>query len=82
MSPDLNKITVVLVLYNSQKKIIKNLEKIKNFKIVIVDNGKNDDIIENLKKFPNIEKILSKNKNLGYGRAINYAVENINTDFF
>ena len=39
---NLSKITVIFVLYQEQEDLIfKNLEKIKNFNIIIIDNNSN-----------------------------------------
>ncbi len=35
----INNLTIVLVLFRSTKDILKLLDKIKNFRILIVDNG-------------------------------------------
>ena len=36
------KITIVIVLYNSTDLVLECLKSIKNFRIIIVDNGKKD----------------------------------------
>ncbi len=82
MENNYKNLTIVIVLYDSDKLVLQSFEKLKNFQIIVVDNGKNDLILDKIKKYPNILKILSKNKNLGYARAINFAYENILTDFF
>ena len=76
-----DQITVVIVIYDSTDIIFKCLKKLKNFKIIIEDNGKNEKILSKLKQFNNIE-IISKNKNLGYGLAVNYARTLVNTKYF
>ena len=76
-----DQITVVIVIYDSTDIIFKCLKNLNNFHIIIVDNGKNEKILPKFKKFKNI-KIISKNKNLGYGLAVNYARTQINTKYF
>jgi GT2 family glycosyltransferase len=76
-----NKITVIIVLYNSNKLIFECLKSLDKFNIIIVDNGKNSNCLEQLKQKENI-KIISKNKNLGYGCGINFAFNYIETEFF
>ena len=76
-----NKITIVIVLYNSSDIIFDCLKSLTKFNILIVDNGKNSTYLKELGKRANI-KIITKNKNLGYGRGINFAFEYIKTDFF
>ena len=76
-----DEITIVTVLYNSAKIDESFFENLKNFKTIVVDNGKNEEILNKIKTFKNI-KIISKNKTLGYGGAVNFAFENITTKFF
>tara|TARA_B100001093_G_scaffold175748_1_gene168532 strand:+ start:3455 stop:4315 length:861 start_codon:yes stop_codon:yes gene_type:complete len=76
-----NKITIVIVLYNSTDLIFECLKSLNKFNIIIVDNGKNSDCLNQLKQKKNI-KIVSKNKNLGYGCGINFAFNFIKTDYF
>ena len=76
------KLTIIIVLYNSSKIIFDCLDKIKKFKIIIVDNGKNENILNEIKNYSNIQKIISKNKNIGFGNGVNFAFKSINTDFF
>ena len=76
-----NRITIVIVLYNSSNLIFDCLKPLNNFNIIIVDNGKNSNYLKELEKKKNI-KIITKNKNLGYGCGINFAFEYIKTDFF
>ena len=76
-----NKITIVIVLYDSTNLIFECLKSLTKFNIIIVDNGKNYKILNILKKNKNII-IITKNKNLGFGNAINFAFEFIKTEFF
>ena len=77
-----NELKIIIVLYNSSDLIFKCLEKLVNFKVIVVDNGKNDLLIKKIKLFSNIEKIISQNKNIGFGNAINFAFKDIDTSFF
>ena len=74
-------ITIVTVLYNSAQINETFFENLKSFKTIVVDNGKNEEILDKIKNYKNI-KIISKNKNLGYGSAVNFAYKNISTKFF
>ena len=70
-------IAIIIVTYKSSHLIQKTLSKINNkdFKIIIVDNGSNDDIKEVLSnniKNNEVEFIAFEN-NCGFGRANNYA---------
>ena len=74
-------ITIVTVLYNSKKSAQSFFSNLENFSIIVVDNGRNKRVLEKIKGFKNI-KIISKNKNIGYGSAVNFAVKNVTTRFF
>ena len=76
-----NQITVVIVLYNSSNLIFDCLNSLNKFSIILVDNGKNLHLLEKLQKRKNI-KIISKNKNLGYAKAVNFAFELIKSPYF
>ena len=76
---DNNDLKIIIVLFNSSNLIFKCLEQLKNFKIIIVDNGKNEHLLKKIRLFSNIEKIVTKNKNIGFGNAVNFAFEKINT---
>jgi len=75
------KITIVIVIYDSTNLILNCLSQLSNFNIIIVDNKNNIKIIEELKSYKNIS-IISKNKNLGFGNAVNFAIEHTSTELF
>ena len=81
MSKIYNEITIVTVLYNSSRVAESLFDKIENFKVIVVDNGKNEKILSKIQGFKNIQ-VISKNKNLGYGKAINFAFDYVSTNFF
>ena len=74
-------LTIVTVLYDSSELINDLLKNLINFNVIIVDNGNNERVLKKLSHFKNI-KIISQNQNLGYGRAINFAFENIKSKYF
>ena len=74
-------ITIITVLYNSSDIVDSFFDSFKNFKIIVVDNGRNERILNKIQNYKNIQ-VISKNKNLGYGKAINFAFENVSTNFF
>ena len=75
-------LTVVLVLYRSTNLVLDLIKELKNISIVIVDNGGNKNVIDQIKEINIDLKILTQNKNLGYGRAINLAFQKISTKYF
>ncbi len=76
-----NKITIIIVLYNSSDIIFECLKSLNNFQIIIVDNGKNEKVLKELILRDNI-KVVSPGKNIGMGRGTNFAFKYIKTDFF
>jgi GT2 family glycosyltransferase len=79
---NLNKITAVIVLYNTTELIFKCLDKIQGIKIIIVDNGKNEKrIIDLIKNNYNIFKYFKLKKNIGFGRACNFAFKYVHTEY-
>ncbi len=75
-----NKIFVIIPTYNQWqllKKCLKSLQKqtYKNFNILVVDDGSNQDIKNNIKDtFSNIN-VLSFKKNKGFAKAVNKGVK-------
>ncbi len=81
MKKILNKISLVLVCYNSSFKLKKFLKNIPNeTKVFIIDNSK-DYLLKKLFGHKKNIKIFYK-KNNGYGASINYAVKKIKTEYF
>jgi len=80
---NLNNLTVVIVTYLTQKKILLNcLNSIsKEVKIKIIENSENFEFKKDiLSKFSNVE-IECTGKNLGYGNGNNFGLKLIQTDF-
>ena len=77
-----NELTVVIVTFRSELKIIDCLKSIpKNIKIIVVENSNNFTIKENIEKKFNFCEVLTNSRNLGYGAAANIGYKKINTDF-
>ena len=75
-------LTIIIVIYNSTDKIIDLLHQLNNFEIIIVNNGKNEHVISKIKAHKNVKLIISKEKNIGFGRGVNFAFENIDSKYF
>ena len=58
-----------MVTYRSEELIKKNLDILKNFKLIIVDNSNSKNLKTIVENFKNIKVIISK-ENLGYGKAL------------
>ena len=77
-----DKITAVIILYNVTDVIFECLKNLKNIKIIIADNGDNNpDTIKEIKKNKNIVKYFRFKKNIGFGRACNFCLRYVETDF-
>ncbi len=81
------KLTISIVNYNAGDYLIRCLESIEKvydevpLKVVVVDNDSKDDSIERAKKqFKNVEFILNK-ENVGFGKAHNQVLNNLETDY-
>ena len=74
-------ITIIIVSYKSQKMIIRNLEIIKKFPTIIINNSRSDKFNTLIDDFKNI-KLITPDLNLGYGRANNLGVSQSKTPYF
>ncbi len=73
-------ITLILVTYRSERLILKNLEVLKKFPVVIIDNSNSDELEKIILDYKNIDLVKSS-KNLGYGVANNLGVSRASTSF-
>ena len=74
-------ITIIIVSYKSQKMIIRNLEIIKKFSTIIINNSRSEKFNTLIDDFKNI-KLITPDLNLGYGRANNLGVNQSKTPYF
>lgn len=76
-------ITVILLLYKTPNKIIKNLKVYKNFDLIILDQSNDFILKKKLKKLlPNIKYYKVTKKNVGFAKGINFLVKKVKTKFF
>ena len=75
-------VSIVIVSYKSKKKILKFLEKISNYKkIIIIENSNDFDFKQELSKvYQNVEIYFPNN--IGYGSSANFARKKLNTEYF
>jgi len=77
-----NDLTIIVVLYEeSIQLVLRCLEKIKNFKIIIVDNANNIPLKKKVEKNYRIYKYIVNKKNYGYAKAANQAIKLSDTKF-
>lgn len=74
-------VSLIIVCYKSDKFIEKNLNIIKKFNTIIVDNSNSILTHKHVKGHSNIKYIIS-DQNIGYGRANNIGVKNCDTPYF
>ena len=74
-------LTAIIVIYDVTNEIFGCIRNLQNISIIIIDNGNCDKlIIKRIKKLENVKYIKSK-KNLGFGRANNFAFKYVNTKY-
>jgi len=82
MNISFNEITIIIVLYEEKEQLVlRCLESLKNFKIIIVDNANNLSLKRKVEKNYNIYKYILNEKNYGYSRAANQAIKLSDTEF-
>ena len=75
-------ITGIIVLYDTTIEVIDCLQRLKDIKFIVVDNGKCDKkIIDKILRSKNIIKYFKPKKNLGFGRANNFAFKYVETKY-
>jgi GT2 family glycosyltransferase len=68
---NLEKITAVIVLYSTTDIIFKCLENLRNIRVIVVDNGSNNEnVINLLKKIMHLKSILNQRKILALEEQI------------
>jgi len=67
-----NDLSILIVLYDEKEEIlIKSLELIKNFRIIILDNKNNIKLKKKLEKKFKFEKYILSKENIGYSKGYN-----------
>ena len=82
MNIPFNEITIIIVLYEEKEQLVlRCLESLKNFKIIIVDNANNSSLKKKVERNYKIHKYILNKKNYGYSRAANQAIKLSDTEF-
>jgi len=82
MNTPSNEITIIIILYEEKEKLVlRCLENLKNFKIIIVDNANNIALKRIVEKNYKIYKYILNKKNYGYSKAANQAIKLSDTEF-
>jgi GT2 family glycosyltransferase len=77
----LHDITILIIIYDSDEKLIFNLESLRNFKILVIDNGRNTELSKKINNiYPNI-RIVKNKKNLGFPKSVNLGLDLIETSY-
>ena len=76
-------ITIIILLYNTPEKALKEFTNYKKFKIAILDQSNDLQTKRKLKKLlPNIIYYKVTNQNDGFAKGINFLVKKVKTKFF
>ena len=76
-------ITVILLLYKTPPRLIKNFEIFKKFKVIVLDQSNEKNFKKKLIKIlPNIKNYSITNQNNGYAKGINTLVKKVKTKYF
>jgi GT2 family glycosyltransferase len=82
MNFSINEITIIVVLYEEEiNLILRSLENIKNFKIIIVDNAGNTSLKKKIEEKYKIYRYILNTKNYGYAKAANQAIKQCDTEY-
>ena len=77
-----SELTIIIVLYEEEANLLlRCLENIKNFKIIIVDNAGNISLKNKIEEKFKIYKYILNKKNYGYTKAANQAIKQCNTEY-
>ena len=75
-------LTIIIPSYRSKNLVIPHILKFyKKFKIIVIENSKDESLKKIIEKKYNNVDIYLKN-NLGFGRAVNFASKKVKTKFF
>jgi len=81
MKDKIKNVSIIIVTYNSSKKLVKLIKKIPcQSPILIVDNSNDQKLTKIFNKNKNISIYFKKND--GYGSSINYVAKKIKTEYF
>ena len=76
-------ITIIILLYQTPDKLLKNLRTYHNFRILILDQSNNLSNKIYLKKIlPNIQYYGLTNKNMGFAKAQNFLIKKVKNLLF
>ena len=76
-------ITVIIVLYREDYNLLyKTLDKIREFKKIIIDNSNNIELKNKVETNFKVEKYILNKKNIGFSSGYNQGVKLCETDFF
>lgn len=75
-------VTIIIVLYREEYNILyKTLNKIRDFKIIIIDNSNNLELKNKVEANFDIEKYILNKKNIGFSAGYNQGVKLSETDY-
>ena len=76
------KLSILIILYEENLEMIsKCLEKIKDFKIIIIDNANDKSLKDEIVKKFKIYKYFLNKKNIGFSKAANQGIQACETEY-
>lgn len=76
-------ITIILLLYKTPLRLIKNFKVFKDFNVIVLDQSNDSEFKKKLLKIlPNIKSYTLSKKNSGFARGVNFLVKKVNTKYF
>tara|TARA_B100000989_G_scaffold226120_1_gene173330 strand:+ start:2749 stop:3549 length:801 start_codon:yes stop_codon:yes gene_type:complete len=76
-------ITIILLLYKTPLKLMKNLKRLKEFRIIILDQSNDFHFKKKITKFlPKIKNYTLSKKNKGFAKGINILAKKVKTKYF
>ena len=76
------KLSILIILYEENLEIInKCLEKIKDFKVIIIDNANDKSLKNEITKNFKIYKYFLNKKNIGFSKAANQGIQSCDTEY-
>jgi hypothetical protein len=74
-------ITILIIIYDSDEKLIFNLKSLTSFRILVIDNGCNDELSKKINKIYTNIRIVKNKKNLGFPKSVNLGLNLVETSF-
>ena len=76
-------ITIILLLYKTPLRLIKNFKVFKDFDVIVFDQSNDNEFKKKLLEIlPNVKSYTLSKKNSGFAKGVNFLVKKVNTKYF